>query len=209
MGLSGAYHIKTADSKRNKNDFYPTAPIATYALTQNHDVPSKILEPAAGEGWISYELNKNGIQTLSQDLYQYSNTLVPVDFGIDFMESPKMDVGGMITNPPFRSGMPLKFVEKSLKQYDFTALFCRLTFLETGKRGKFLQEYPMTKMLVLYDRINCDSTYFHDTKRQLGGMIAYAWYIWDNRVSTKNEIAFCSPKDIMPEFIKLRGKNYV
>jgi hypothetical protein len=207
MSLANAYIV--GKNTRKTNDFYPTPPIATYCLVKNHDVPKTILEPAAGKGWISYELEKNGISTVSKDLYPYEDTLLDVEVGEDFLESEKdARCEGMITNPPFRSNMPEKFIKHSVSLYDFTAIFCRLTLLETPRRGALFEEHPFNRMLVLSSRVNCDDVYFKETKRQLGGMVAYAWFIWDKKSNLNRQIDFVSPKNYLEEFTKLRGTNY-
>jgi predicted RNA methylase len=185
---------------RNKNDYYPTAPIATLALLKSVDVPKCILEPCAGRGWISKVLEDNGHNVISKDLYEYENPLVDVKFGHDFLMSKKdSNVEGIITNPPFGNNLPLKMLKIALRDYDFVAFFCRLFFLETVPRGKFFTENPMHKCIVMSNRIQCNEQYFDKKETQLGGMVQYAWFVWDKRRISKNELMFVNVKEFMDE----------
>ena len=66
--LHSAYAVVSSSVDRVENDYYPTPPVATYALIKTLDVPDKIWEPAAGRGWISHELIRNGKNVYSSDL---------------------------------------------------------------------------------------------------------------------------------------------
>ena len=48
--------VKKNDPNRNKNDLYPTPPLATYVLKKYVNLPRIIIEPCAGRGNISIEL---------------------------------------------------------------------------------------------------------------------------------------------------------
>lgn len=197
--MSKMQHVTAPKGKRNANDYYPTAPVAVRALQRNYEIPQNIFEPAAGRGWISSELESMGYTVHSRDLYEYENPLTVVEYGHDFLKDPLPDpdfnIQGVITNPPYGNKMPLKFIERSIQNYDFTAMFCRLSFLETATRGKFFTKYPMAKCMIMGSRIQCNEKYFHSEKSQFGGMISYAWFIWDNRVKSSNEMIFVDAKD--------------
>ena len=126
--LTNAYSISKESESRIDNDYYPTPPIAVYTLVKEYDLPKNLLEPAAGRGWISYELKQNGFNVTSQDLYEYEEPLVDIETGLNFTPSPRVDVDGIITNPPFKNSLPERFVKRSYELYDFTALLCRNTF---------------------------------------------------------------------------------
>lgn len=180
-------------------DFFPTAPLATIGLLRSYPVPKRILEPCAGPGWISKTLIENGHEVVSTDLYKYDDPMVPVDFGHDFLTLPKQDVDGVITNPPYKSGLPLKMLKRSLALYDFTAFFCRLTFLETPDRGNFFKENPMAKCLIMSRRVQAGEKYFKTLEDQMGGMVCYAWFIWDKNAESRNELDFVDVKDFVPK----------
>ncbi len=186
MKLTDAYtpHKKYVD--RN-NEYYPTPPIATLALLKNHPVPKRLWEPAAGRGHISKELIRNGHIVHSSDLFAYDDPLVPIETGVNFLttEISRFDVDGIITNPPFKSNLPEKLIERVLTApldgwpITFLALFCRLTFMESARRYELFKKYPPSRILVFSERINCDESYFDKNHGLGGGMVAYAWYVWD------------------------------
>lgn len=208
MTLSKAFFINNND--RNDNDYYPTAPIATYILQDNYNLKNDVvLEPACGRGWVSYELNKCGIQTVSKDLFEYENALVEFESNEDFLLSKKDDrCTAMVTNPPFKQNMAQSFVEHSIKLYDKTIIFARITFLESARRCTFFNENPFSQLIVLSSRIQCNEQYFRCTKDQIGGMVAYGWFIWDDN-PIKNKISFVDPKKHIKKFIEKRGDQYI
>lgn len=196
MSLLDVYAVDRTEADRNKNDFYPTAPVATRTLLRNYDVPKSIWEPASGRGWISRELVKNGHEVIATDLYEYEKPFVETNFGIDFLQAPRYNAEGLVTNPPFKQNLPEKLIRRALNpldlDYGFVAIFARLTFMESSKRYSLFTDHPPTKILVFSERVNCDEKMFNEG-RELGGMVAYAWYIWDKKSDTKNEIQWVRP----------------
>lgn len=180
--LGRAYIIQKPAEARVTNDFYPTPPIATLSLLKNHDVPDKIWEPAAGMGHISKELIRNGKEVISTDLFEYDNTLVDVKSGVDFLTCDRVDARGVITNPPFKGNLPIKLLDRLLNVHDykFVAFFLRLTFMESAGRYEFFTKHPPSDIYVMSKRIQTHLDYI-DKDHGLGGMIAYAWFVWDRR----------------------------
>lgn len=195
--LTNAYIINQNSTTRKTNDFYPTAPIATLSLLKNHIVPKRIWEPAAGKGHISKELIRNGHEVISTDLYSYENSLVDIEGGVDFMEAAPRNVDGIITNPPYMNNLPQKFIEKGLQHYSFVAIFARLTFMESAKRYELFTKNPPNEILVFSQRIQCSEEYFTPKEKQIGGMVAYAWFIWNTRYKIRNRIGWVKPSDYL------------
>lgn len=197
--LKVAYFPNSNSVTRSKNDFYPTPPIATLTLLKNYVVPHKLWEPCAGRGHISKELIRNGHEVISTDLYAYPDTLVPVETGFDALTS-KFDVDGVITNPPFKNNFPQKLIEHTLidNKYLFLAMFCRLTFMESARRYKLFKEHPPTEILVFSDRVHVSEQYV-DKNNGIGGMVAYAWFIWDKKVDYSNRIKWVRPSSYVKE----------
>lgn len=183
--------VNKSDKNRSTNDFYPTPPLATYVLvsTVGKEMPKKILEPCAGRGHISIELIRNGFEVTSCDLNHYENCLVPVKSGIDALELPFQGAGiGIVTNPPYFKNLPHKMAEKFVNEYDFVAFFVRLTYLEGKRRKKIFTDHPPSDIIFLSDRINFGPTATNQSEpvemnEQIGGMIAYAWVIWNQKKS--------------------------
>lgn len=174
--------VKKNDPDRHEHDFYPTPPLATFALIKNSKVPSRVVEPCAGRGNISIELMRNGIEVISKDLFAHPNPLIDIETGIDFMEQDEIeaDVDGMVTNPPYHKNLPTKIAEKSINSYTYTAMLVRLTFLEGKARHSLFTKYPPTDIIIFSDRVRFGQFDYEPVERdeQLGGMICYAWVVW-------------------------------
>lgn len=195
MSLRDAYVISSNSSARNENDYYPTPPIATQCLFSrfNDKIPNTVWEPAAGRGWISREIENTGRKCVSTDLYKYDNPFVNITSGVDYLTSPTL-ANAVITNPPYKNGLAQKFVEKAISETDFCAFFVRLTFMESMIRYKLFTDNPPS-VLVFSARINCDETKFGSLIGQIGGMVAYAWFVWGKDIP-KNSIHWINPYTI-------------
>jgi hypothetical protein len=173
--------IKTNSISRSENDFYPTPPVATYALVRKYPglKTMAIDEPAAGRGWMARELDRCGAMVNATDLFCYDDPLFPVDFGSDFLERTESGKDrAMITNPPFKNDGAEKFVRHAFElNYSFIAIFARITFLESMKRYRLFTEKKLHGVYIFSGRVNCDETLFEQDK-QMGGLIAYGWFVW-------------------------------
>jgi hypothetical protein len=176
--------VRKDDENRNKNDLYPTPPIATYILQKYVDLPKNIVEPCAGRGNISIELIRNGFDVRSFDMHDYTDKLCPIQVGQDVLDLPKQQgYNALVTNPPYFQDLPRKIAEKGVSEYNVTALFVRLTFLEGKKRNKLFTKYRPSDIIFLSDRIRFGAGYPEaiNKNEQLGGMISYIWIVWDKR----------------------------
>lgn len=177
--------VKKDDSNRKKNDFYPTPPLATYILCKYVKPPQNVVEPCAGRGNISIELERNGHNVKSYDLNAYEDCLVDIHTGLDVLDLIKPEgYDGFVTNPPYHKDLPRKIAEKAVEEYPYVALFVRLTFLEGKKRNKLFTKNPPSDIIFLSDRIRFGTELIEPINKhdQLGGMIAYAWIVWDKRL---------------------------
>jgi hypothetical protein len=173
--------VKFNDPNRNENDLYPTPPLATYILQKYVDLPKKIVEPCAGRGNISIELLRHGFDVMSFDLYEYDNILCSIATGVDVLDLQKPEgYEALVTNPPYHKDLPRKIAEKGVAEYDVTALFVRLTFLEGKKRKKLFTNNPPSDIIFLSDRIKFNTSLIEPIEKndQIGGMIAYCWIVF-------------------------------
>ena len=173
--------VNQQNSKRHENDLYPTPPLATYILQKYVDLPENIVEPCAGRGNISIELIRNGYNVRSFDLYDYSDKLCPITTGQDVLTLPKqVGYNGLVTNPPYFKNLPEKILRKGLEEYELTALFVRLTFLESKRRHSIFAENPPSDILFFSDRVKFESGVPEaiNKNEQIGGMIAYMWIVF-------------------------------
>lgn len=186
--------VKKDDEARNKNDLYPTPPLGTYALirTLGERLPETLIEPCAGRGHIAAELRRSGRQVYAYDLFPYENMVSSVTTGVDattLRQHPP--TCGVVTNPPYHKDLPRILTEKFIEEYDFTAMFVRLTFLEGKKRKKLFTSNPPSDIIFLSDRVNFGPagkmiTEPVEKKDQIGGMIAYQWVVWDKKTLHQN-----------------------
>ena len=66
-------------------------------------------------------------------------------------------------------------------------MLCRINFLEGVARGKMFKNTPLKTVYVFSRRITFTNP---DTKKKShgGGMLAFAWFIWENGYNKKPQI---------------------
>ena len=166
---------------RQKEDFYPTPPEATYSLLDREKFIGNIWECACGDGAISKILEEKKYNVYSSDLIDrgYGDT------GIDFLKTYKR-TDNIITNPPFKLGTEFVYQACHLASKK-VAMLCRINFLEGVARGKMFRNTPLKNVYVFSRRItfiNPDS----GKKSHGGGMLAFAWFIWEKGYDNKPTI---------------------
>jgi hypothetical protein len=96
--MHGILRAATNGGERRENDFYPTPPEPTHAVIPYlAGFPSRIWEPACGDGGIAKPLEQHGYDVIGTDL-------VDRDYGDgarDFLRETKRLADAIITNPPF------------------------------------------------------------------------------------------------------------
>lgn len=188
MGFEKSYGGSRVDGwDRVENDYYPTPPFVTWALCNMGPIkpPVSLWEPAAGRGWMARELNRCGHTLRATDLHAYDRPLFSVETGVDFLvQGRDWSTRGMVTNPPYASDLAQRFVEKALAmEYPYVAVLCRLPFLTSGTRYTLFKRDPPSNVLVFSQRFSCAEDRWINEKPG-GGMIDYAWFVWDASVST-------------------------
>ena len=166
---------------RQKEDFYPTPPEATYSLLDREKFIGNIWECACGDGAISKILEEKKYNVYSSDLIDrgYGDT------GIDFLKTYRR-TDNIITNPPFKLGTEFVYQACHLASKK-VAMLCRINFLEGVARGKMFKNTPLKNVYVFSRRItfiNPDS----GKKSHGGGMLAFAWFIWEKDYNGKPTI---------------------
>ena len=203
--------VKKDDPNRRKNDFYPTPPLATYLLHKYCPPPQTVIEPCAGRGNISVELERNGYSVRSSDLHEYDNPLTEITTGVDALTLPKFwqdEPVGIVTNPPYHKNLPHKLAEKFIEEYDYVAMFLRLTFLEGKRRKKLFTKYKPCDIIFLSDRVRFAEGHIEPIEEndQIGGMIAYMWIVWKKN-SDKTNLQWVSLKENYSEWRDHYKKN--
>jgi len=157
---------------REKDDFYPTPPEGTKALLSVEKFEGDIWEPACGDGAISKELEAAGYKVHSSDLvargYGESRT--------DFLMEYKSRAPNIVTNPPFK--MCAEFIRKSLElTTGKVCILMRLACLEGSERREIYDSSPLARVWVFSKRL---SMYRNGNPTEYGGMIAFAWFVWEH-----------------------------
>ena len=167
--------------KRQKDDFYPTPPEATYSLLDKEKFIGEIWECACGNGAISNILKEKNYNVYSSDLIDrgYGDT------GIDFLKTYRK-TDNIITNPPFKLGTEFVYQACHLANKK-VAMLCRINFLEGVARGKMFKNTPLKTVYVFSRRITFTNP---DTNKKShgGGMLAFAWFIWEKDYNEKPTI---------------------
>lgn len=167
---------------RSKLDFYPTPPSATISLLDREIFKGDIWEPACGKGDISEILINKGYKVKSTDINYYGYG----EGGKDFLITDNEKYDNIITNPPFN--LALEFVEQSKKYAKKKiAMFLKTAFLEGAKRHRMFQDkkFPLRTVYQFSKRVNFRT---HTGAHKNGGMIPFAWFIWDVEYSGKPNI---------------------
>lgn len=165
------------DGGRPKDDFYPTPPGATLALLQVETFDECIWEPACGDGAISDVLKSEGYKVTETDLNNHGRGIV----GLDFLDQTWCLQKQIVTNPPFN--LAEEFIQKAVDLgIDKFAYLGKLQFLEGQKRSRLLEQSGLARVWVFRNRLkltrNC-------VKMKNGGMIAFAWYVFEKGYTGK------------------------
>ena len=174
LGLVG----NSISNIREKDDFYPTPPMATEKLLEVESFNGSIWECACGDGAISNILIHKGYDVYSSDLIDrgYGET------SIDFLLSNRK-TENIITNPPFK--LSLEFVYKALElSSKKVAFLLRINFLEGVARQKMFKETPLETVHIFSRRITFTNPN-SNKKTHGGGMLAFAWFVWNKEYTGK------------------------
>lgn len=198
--------VKKDSKDRRKDDLYETPPIASWILHKYAPPPNQIVEPCAGRGNISAELLRCGYQVESYDLNDHPNKVSPVTTGQDVLNLSVTDSfsKALVTNPPYFKDLPRKILQKGISEFQYTALFVRLTFLEGIKRKEIFSKTPPSDLIIFSDRIKFLPNMTKEPieqEEQIGGMICYCWVVFDKRkLADSTKLTWISLKDEYPEW---------
>jgi len=168
---------------RPENDFYPTPDIGTEGLLERELLSKVVWEPACGDGAMSKVIQKYGYSVVSSDIE-------PRGFGerMDFLKTTSLlgNAPSIVTNPPFRIAQ--EFAEHALELGAIkVCLLCKLAFLEGQERAAWLEQSPLKRVWVFKKRL---TLYRDGVKLKNGGMIAFAWFIWERGWQQKPTIGW-------------------
>lgn len=175
-GSAWAKGIAPDAVNRERDDFYPTPPEATRALLSVEQFCGGIWEPACGDGAISRVLEAAGYAVESSDLIDRGYGISNRDFLLEWQQM----ADNIVTNPPFKHAED--FARHSLRRARRrVAILCRLAWLEGKERGKMFATTPLARVWVFSSRVVM--TRAGSEMPGGGGMIAFAWFVWDHEHS--------------------------
>ena len=130
---------------------------------------------------MSNVLQNNGYVVISTDV-QYRGYGTQADFFF----YPKLLAPNIVTNPPFR--LAQEFADRALALgCEKLALLCKLAFLEGQERGVWFPRTPLKNVYVFSERLTMTRNGEPQTG---GGMIAFAWFVWERGYSGKPNIGW-------------------
>lgn len=194
MGREKNYVTRTATAdtpNRDVHDFYPTPAVAVRAILDAEPLTGDVWEPACGDGAISRELISRGHRVASTDLYDHGYG----SHGVDFLtfQSDGRCCDNVVTNPPFN--IAEAFVHKALSVARRKVLtLCRLSWLEgTGRYGSIYNgTTPLARIHVFSSRVHFLRS-GDVNKSGGGGMVAFAWFVWEHGHSGPTELHHLPP----------------
>ena len=176
--LASARSVVTDPENRDPFDFYATPAWGTEALLRVERFPLRVWEPACGDGAMSHVLERTRT-VVSTDLIDRGYGTAPVDF----LQTTHAEASAVVTNPPFRLAEEFLHHALSFKKVKKVAFLCRLAWLEGGGRGRSVYNgaTPLVRVWVFSDRLPTARRNSDEFKHSggKGGMIAFAWYVWD------------------------------
>jgi len=165
--------------KREKDDFYPTDPVAVDLLLKHEKFVGPVWECACGDGAISKRLEAHGITHVDTDLVDRGYGTPRVDFLMECM----LLAPDIITNPPFKLALQFMQHAHQLKVRKL-ALFLPVRAIGGKKRGLFYKKSFLKTVYVLLDRPDMWRNGIKESEN--GGMIDFAWFVWDNEADSLN-----------------------
>ncbi len=171
------------DGGRPADDWYPTPSPTTKALLRVEKFNGSVWECACGDGAMSKVIERAGYEVVSTDKY-------PKGYGthLDYLYASELLADNIMTNPPF--DLLSSFIERSyaLKPEKF-CFFGKLAVLEGVERSEILERTHLTRVWVFRQR---QSLYRNGVNENssAGGMIAFAWFVWERGYSGKPMIGW-------------------
>ena len=157
----------TTKNARRALDFYPTPPDVTVALMRFLNLPpSKIWEPACGDGSMAEAIKHFGHEVLATDI---RNTGYGIS-GMDFLENHGQH-DAVITNPPFN--LSEKFIVHALRQAKLVAMLLKSQYWHARKRAALFESTPPAFVLALTWRPD-----FMNGERGGAPTMECLWTVW-------------------------------
>ena len=173
-------------------DFYPSPPCAVAALLAVEALPDLVWEPACGDGVIVREMRRKNKVIIASDLNDWG--CAGAKTGVDFLMELKAPAGAtcIVTNPPY--SLAEEFIRHGLTLVPKVVMLLRLAFLE-GKRWEKGFGAPLARVHVFANRLPMMHRHGYDGAKVEGGMIAFAWFVWDREHQGAANIGWVNWRD--------------
>lgn len=159
-------------------EFYPTPPEATRAFLNHEEFDDVVWEPACGEGAISMELDRYGIEVVSTDLVDYGFGTA----GVDFLDCTEPRGTHIVTNPPYGRGLADRFIRHALSLTESTggkvAMLLNLVSLCHPDRHASFIARPPARVYALDDCV-CYPNGNAQAATRYTHQHRYCWMVWE------------------------------
>jgi hypothetical protein len=152
--------------------FTPVEAVQALLLLEGDRLPSRIWEPAAGDGAIVKPLQASGRRVFGSDIHDYGAGYAVADY----LAAAAPSVEGIVTNPPYM--LAEAFAAKALREVPYVALLLRTNWLiEGAARGRWLDGHEPQRVWMSAQRLPMMHRHGWVGKRSTSNT-PYCWAIW-------------------------------
>ena len=176
----GRADIAPSQFERVENDGYLTldAYWVVPALLRSVAIESRVLEPAAGIGHLSFELRCAGLQVVSFDRRRYADPLVPDIRVGDIRELASLKgFAWVVTNLPYRdlTELATHLIGLGVRDCCGVALLLRAEWFVAKARRKLVHEHPHFAGAVM---LTARPRWVKQTSESKSPRHNFAWGVW-------------------------------
>jgi hypothetical protein len=184
---------KTASAEVRGDDFYasPYAALPPLLVSEGRRLPRVIWEPACGNGALVVPLRNRGFDVYATDKNEWGcpDASTGIDFTSEVAERYRRglpDKIGIVTNPPFN--IIESFVERAAAMAPYTALLCRLAFLESESRMNWFQKVGLRRVHLISERLPMMHRHGYDGPKLSNAGMCFAWFIFEPGLKPVNQV---------------------
>lgn len=178
---------KTATREARGDDFYasPYAALPPLLMAEGKRLPKVIWESAAGNGALAIPLRNRGYKVFATDLRDWGcpDCEPEIDFTSALAEEYGASIArqhpqfGVVTNPPF--GIIVPFIERAVAMAPYTAVLCRLAFLESEGRMRWFQQVGLRRVHLIADRLPTMHRHGYNGPKLSNAGMCFAWFVFE------------------------------